>query len=69
MRLVTNGRKPAMTSGGLVKLSFQLPPDEFAAVQALASEHGRTFSAEVRHLLRLGMAQQERIDKIADAAG
>lgn len=49
----------------LVRRTFQLRRDQAAAIQALGGQTGDSWSAIVRRLIDLGLAEDARIAKLA----
>lgn len=59
--------RSATSGGALLKTSVQLPPDQLHALQELARRKRLPVGAVVRQLIDLGLEQQRKIDRVAEA--
>ena len=62
-----DGAASSMTSGGLMKLSVVLRPDQVDRILDLSRRKRMKRAAVVRELIDLGLRQQDRIDKAIEA--
>jgi hypothetical protein len=61
---MTVGKSRARTRGGLIKLSFQLTQEQ---VEVLAQRKRLPLSSTARMVFELGIQQQARLDRLAEA--
>jgi hypothetical protein len=64
---MTVGKSRARTRGGLIKLSFQLTQEQVEQLEVLAQRKRLPLSSTARMVFELGIQQQARLDRLAEA--